>query len=154
MNIYEKIKELGYKLPVVPKKGGLYMPVKQVGNILYVSGQGPVLGDKPVYVGKVGDDRTLEEGQDAARICVLNALSCLDNYLGDLHRIKSVVKTLVFVASAPGFNLQPKVADGASELLANIFGEKAGIGSRSAISSNELPNNISVEIEFIFEING
>ena len=94
----------------------------------------------------------IEEGQEAARICTLNALSVLHEYLGDLNKIKSVVKILAFVASAPGFNSQPAVVDGASQLLKDIFGDDNGVGARSAISAIELPGNISVEIEFIFEI--
>ena len=84
--------------------------------------------------------------------CTLNALSVLHEYLGDLNKIKSVVKILAFVASAPGFNSQPAVVDGASQLLKDIFGDDNGVGARSAISAIELPGNISVEIEFIFEI--
>jgi enamine deaminase RidA (YjgF/YER057c/UK114 family) len=151
MNVYDKIKELGYELPQLPPKGGIYKPVKQVGNLLYISGQGATREGIPVITGKVESDRTIEEGQEAARICTLNALSVLNDYLGDLNRIKSVVKILAFVASAPGFNMQPKVIDGASQLLLDIFGDN-GVGARTAISTNELPGNITVEIEFIFEI--
>lgn len=151
MSVYTKIKELGYEIPELPPKGGIYKPVKQVGNMLYVSGQGSTNKGIPVIVGKVGAERTLEEGQDAARICALNALSTLQDYLGDLNKVKSVVKTLGFVASADNFNQQPKVIDGASRLFADIFGDD-GIGARSAIGVNELPGNITVEIEYIFEI--
>lgn len=152
MDIYERIRELGYEIPELPPKGGIYKPVKQVGNMLYISGQGSTKNGIPVIVGKVGAERTMEEGQEAARICVLNALSNLHDYLGDLNKIKSLVKILAFVASADNFNQQPKVIDGASRLLADIFGEDNGIGARSAIGANELPGNITVEIEFIFEI--
>ena len=151
MDIYVKLKELGLKLPPPPSRGGIYKPVKQVGNMLYVSGQ--VSKENDVLVcGKVGAERTVEEGQQAARLCVMNALSHLENYLGDLNKIKSLVKTLGFVASAPNFNQQPKVIDGASALLRDLFGEEAGVGVRSAIGTNELPNNVTVEIEFLFEI--
>jgi enamine deaminase RidA (YjgF/YER057c/UK114 family) len=151
MDIYARIKELGYEIPELPPKGGIYKPVKQVGSMLYVSGQGATIKGVPAIVGKVGAERTIEEGQEAARMCVLNGLSTLHDYLGDLNKIKSLVKTLGFVASADNFNQQPKVIDGASKLLADIFGED-GIGARSAIGVNELPGNITVEIEFIFEI--
>ena len=151
MSVYAKIKELSYEIPELPPKGGIYKPVKQVGNMLYVSGQGSTNKGIPVIVGKVGSDRTIEEGQDAARICALNALSTLQDYLGDLNKIKSVVKTLGFVASADNFNQQPKVIDGASRLFSDIFGDD-GIGARSAIGVSELPGNITVEIEYIFEI--
>ena len=126
--------------------------IKQVGNLLYISGQGATKDGQPVVSGKLGSERTIEEGQEAARICTLNALSVLHEYLGDLNKIKSVVKILAFVASAPGFNSQPAVVDGASQLLKDIFGDDNGVGARSAISAIELPGNISVEIEFIFEI--
>jgi len=152
MDIYEKLKELDIELPTSPTPMGIYKPVKQSGNMLYVSGQGPTKDGVPFVCGKVGDERTIEEGQYAARLCALNALSILHAYLGDLNKIKSLVKLLGFVASAPGFNRQPEVINGASRLLADIFGEENGIGARSAVGTNELPAGITVEIEFIFEI--
>ena len=151
MDIYARLKELGYELPALPPKGGIYKPVCQVGNLLYVSGQGATIKGVPEYVGKAGAERTLEEAQAAARLCALNCLSTLEDYLGDLNKIKRLVKTLAFVASAPGFNMQPKVVDGASGFLRDLMGED-GVGARSAIGTNELPGNITVEIEFIFEI--
>lgn len=151
LDVYDRMKESGYELPEVPPIGGIYKPVKQVGNLLYVSGQGATVKGVPCVVGKVGAERTVEEGQAAARICTLNALSTVEHYLGDLNRIKGVVKTLGFIASAPGFNMQPKVMDGCSRLLRDLFGED-GIGARSAIGVNELPGNIACEIEYIFEV--
>ena len=152
MDIYKRIKELGFELPPAPPKGGIYKPVKQSGNLLFISGQGATKNGQPAVTGKVGGERTIEEGRAAARICTLNALSVLDAYLGDLNKIKSVVKILAFVASAPGFCDQPKVVDGASQLLMDIFGEESGVGARTAVSSTELPGGITVEIEYIFEI--
>ncbi len=152
MDIYARLKELNLELPELPPKGGIYKPVKQVGNMLYVSGQGATVKGVPAIVGHVGKERTVEEGQDAARLCVMNCLSTLHDYLGDLNKIKSLVKILGFVASAENFNMQPKVMDGASALLRDIFGEENGIGARSAIGTNELPGGITVEVEFIFEI--
>ena len=152
MDIYAKMKEMGLNLPSPPHPKGIYKPVKQVGNMLYISGQGPTEDGVPVVCGKVGAERTIEEGQRAARLCALNALSHLDNYLGDLNKIKSLVKTLGFVASAPNFNEQPEVVNGASALFRELLGEDAGVGARSAIGTNELPGNITVEVEFIFEI--
>ncbi len=152
MDINERLAELNINLPAPPPRGGVYKPVKQVGNMLYVSGQGATQNGVPAICGKVGAERTLEEGQAAARLCALNCLSTLQEYLGDLNRIKSLVKILAFVASAPGFNQQPKVVDGASLLLRDIFGPDLGVGARSAIGTNELPGDITVEIEFIFEI--
>ena len=151
MDVYERLKELNLTLPELPPAGGIYKPVRQMGNCLYVSGQGATRAGVPVITGKAGAERTVEEAQEAARICVLNGLSVLQNYLGNLNRIKGLIKTLAFVQSAPGFNQQPKVVDGASALLRDIWGE-AGVGARSAIGVNELPGNITVEIEFIFEI--
>ena len=151
MDVYTRMKDLGYELPELPPAGGIYRPVKQLGNLLYVSGQGATVKGIPSVVGKVGAECTVEEGQAAARMCTLNALSTLEHYLGDLNRIKSVVKILGFVASAPGFNQQPKVLDGCSMFLRDLLGEE-GVGARSAIGVNELPGNIACEIEYIFEI--
>jgi len=152
MNIYTKLEELDIELPSPPPAMGIYKPVKQVGNMLFVSGQGPTRDGIPLVTGKVGAERTIEEGQEAARLCALNALSVLHGYLGDLNKIKSTVKILGFVASSPDFGRQPEIINGASRLLADIFGEENGIGARSAIGTNELPANISVEIEFVFEV--
>ena len=151
MDVYEKLKELGLELPPPPPLGGIYKPVKQVGSMLYVSGQGPTKDGVPQITGKVGAERTIDEGKSAARLCALNALSVLHNYLGDLNKIKSTVKLLAFVASAPGFNRQPEVINEASQLLLDLFGPERGLGARSAIGTNELPGGITVEIEFIFE---
>ena len=152
MDIYKKLEELEIELPKPPPLAGIFKPVKQVGNLLYVSGQGPTENGIPLLTGKVGRECSIEDGQYAARLCVLNALSNLQQYLGDLNKLKSVVKLLVFVASAEGFGKQPLVANGASKLLVEIFGEEQGMGVRSAIGTNELPDDIPVEIEFIFEI--
>ena len=121
MDIYARLKELGLELPPPPPPGGLYKPVKQAGNLLFVSGQGCTREGVPCFTGKVGAERTVEEGQEAARICVMNALSVLHDYLGDLNKVECLVRLQGFVASAEGFNMQPKVIDGASRLL-RIFG--------------------------------
>ena len=152
MDIYAKLEQLNLTLPDLPPRGGIYKPVKQVGNLLYVSGQGATVKGVPAVTGHVGAERTVEEGQQAARLCTLNCLSTLQDYLGDLNRIQSLVKILGFVSSAAGFNQQPKVIDGASALMRDLLGEDAGVGARSAIGVNELPGGISAEIEFIFEI--
>ena len=151
MDVYTRMQALGLELPALPPAGGIYKPVKQVGNLVYVSGQGSTKAGVPAIYGKLGTERSVEEGQEAARLCVLNGLSVLHRHLGDLNALQSVVKILAFVASAPGFGMQPKVADGASQLLRDIWGED-GVGARSAIGVNELPGDISVEIEFIFEL--
>lgn len=152
MNVAERLTELGIVLPEPPPRAGIYKPVVRVGNLVYISGQGSTDKGIPVVTGKVGRDRTIEEGQYASRICALNALSVLNHEFGNLDGVKRVIKTLAFIASAEGFNQQPKVANGASQLLQDIFGED-GIGSRSAIGMYELPDNITAEIEFIFEMN-
>ena len=151
MDIYAKLKELGYELPPLPPKGGIYKPVCQVGNLLYVSGQGATVRGVPEFVGKVGAEKTIEEGQKAAELCALNALSTLEDYLGDLNKLKRLVKTLGFVASADNFNAQPQVMNGCSGFFRDLMGDD-GVGARSAIGVNELPGNITVEVEFIFEV--
>lgn len=151
MSVSERLIEMGIVLPEPPPKAGVYKPVIRVGNFAYVSGQGCTQNGIPVFRGKIGSDRTIEEGQCAARICALNALSVMNREYGSLENIKRVIKTLAFVSSAENFFQQPKVANGASELLYDIFGED-GIGSRSAIGVYSLPDNIPVEIEFVFEM--
>ncbi|MDR0567727.1 MAG: RidA family protein [Spirochaetaceae bacterium] len=151
MDVYENLKKLGLTLPAPPPLGGLYMPVKRTGNLLFCSGQGPTVHGVPILTGKIGLDLTIEQGQEAARACVLNTLSILHSYTGDLNRIVSVVKILVFVASAPGFSQQPLVANGASQLFIDVFGE-SGRPARSAVGHNELPGNIPVEVEGVFEV--
>jgi len=151
MDAYENLTKLGYSLPELPSLGGLYVRMKRIGSMVYVSGQGPAVNGVPPRKGKVGADMTVEEGQEAARMCVLNALAVLHDGLGSLERVKNVVKLLGFVASAPGFTSQPMVINGASQLLIDVFGE-AGKHARSAVGTNELPGDIPVEIEFIFEV--
>ncbi|WZL81124.1 RidA family protein [Vallitaleaceae bacterium 9-2] len=151
MNVYDNLKKLNLELPPVPPLGGIYTPVKQVGNLLYTSGQGATRDGVPYISGKAGADVTMEEAQEAAVGATLNMLSALHEYTGDLNRIKNVVKILGFVASAPGFSDQPKVMNAASQLLGDVFGE-AGQHARSAIGTNELPGNLTVEIEAIFEV--
>ena len=151
MDVYARLKELNLALPDLPPKGGIYKPVRQAGNCLYVSGQVAARDGVPVFPGRVGAEVSIEEGYEAARVCVLNALSHLHHFLGDLNKVKGVIKTLGFVKSAGGFIDQPKVIDGASGLLRDIWGED-GTGARSAIGVYELPRGVSVEIEFVFEI--
>jgi enamine deaminase RidA (YjgF/YER057c/UK114 family) len=151
MDIYENLKNLGLTLPDPPPLGGLYVPVKKSGTLLFCSGQGPAIKGVPLYTGKIGAELTIEQGQEAARSCVMNILSILHEFTGDLNAIAGVVKILVFVASSPGFSQQPLVANGASQLFIELFGE-AGRPARSAVGHNELPGNIPVEIEGIFEL--
>ena len=151
MSVYENLKKLHIELPGPPAKGGIYVPVRQVGNLIFTSGVGPMVNGAPAFVGKIGKDLTIEEGQLAARIVAINILSILHQYLTDLNRIKQVVKILGFVASAEKFGSQPQVINGASQLFVDVFGE-IGQHARSAIGTNELPGDIPVEIEGIFEV--
>lgn len=153
MRVEQILERKGIVLPDLPPLAGKYRRITQVGTLLFVSGQGPIVDGKAAVQGKLGETRTVEEGQHAARLCTLNALSILKLYLGDLDRIKQFVKILGFVSSANGFVEQPKVMDGATTLLEELFGEN-GIAARSAIGTSQLPGDISVEIEFIVEIFG
>ena len=149
--IETKLKKIGINLPKAPKPAAVYVPAKTVGNLVYISGQDCRVDGVLKYEGKVGKDLTVEQGYYAARQAMINCLAVLKEHLGDLDRIKQIVKVLGFVNSADGFVEQPYVINGASELLEEVFGEK-GKHSRSAISANELPFNTPVEIEMIVEI--
>ena len=151
MDIYKRLEELDIKLTQTPKAMGLYVPVKVVGNMAYVSGQSPIAGGKFTCTGKVGKDVTIEQAQDAARLIAINTLTLLHESIGDLNKVKNVVKVLGFVASAEGFNEQPTVINAFSQVFVDVFWEN-GRHARSAVGTNELPLNISVEIESIFEI--
>jgi len=154
MCVYERMKELNLSLPLPPPQLGMYVLTREFGvNLLYTSGFGPIVNGKPAITGKLGKDLSLEEGQEAARITMLNVLSAVHAKTGDLNMITKVVKILGFVACSDEFYDQPKVLNAASKILADVFGENAGIGARSAIGTNALPGNIPVEIEVIFELN-
>lgn len=150
-NIERILEEKGIVLGVVPTPVAEYVPAKTLGNLVYTSGCDCRINGVLKYEGKVGLDLTVEEGYDAARQVMINLIAVLKQQIGDLDRVKQVVKMLAFVNSADGFVQQPYVINGASELLVEIFGEK-GRHARSAISSNELPFNTPVEIELIVEI--
>ena len=149
--IEEKIKELGIELPEVAKPLAAYIPAKQVGNLVMTSGQVPLVKGVINFAGKVGSDLTEEEGQKAAQICALNCLAAIKGVIGNLDKIVEVVKLTVFVASAETFTSQPKVANGASELIGKIFGE-SGKHVRSAVGVTSLPLNASVEIEMTVRV--
>ncbi len=153
-NVYDILKEKGLTLPPPPPKGGVYTPVVDFcgGKLLYCSGCGPDLGNGNTVVGKVGKDLTLEQGQLAARNCMLNLLANLQDKIGDLNKIKRFVKVLAFVNSADDFYMQPQVVNGGSELIRDLYGEENGLPARSAIASNALPGNIAVEIEVLVEL--
>lgn len=146
-----RIVELGLILPPPPKPAGVYKPVLETGNMLYVSGHVPVRKDGSLITGRLGKDLQPDEGKLAARQTGLTMLSSIIAHYGNLSRIKRVVKVLGFVNSTPDFIQQPMVINGFSELMAEVFGEENGIGARSAIGSI-LPNNVAVEVEAVFEL--
>src|SRR5579871_5520873 len=148
-----RIQELHLMLPPAPKPVAKYKTAVLAGNMLYVSGHGPAkLTDKTPMAGKVGGDLTTEQGKESARAVGLNILSTVRQTLGSLDKVKRLVKTLGLVNCAADFKEQPQVVNGFSELMAEVFGEDAGVGARSAVGTNALPNNIPVEIECIFEV--
>ncbi|MBP83645.1 MAG: hypothetical protein CMO61_07330 [Verrucomicrobiales bacterium] len=147
-----KLEELGIQLPPPPKQMGVYRLLVQTGNLAFLSGHGPFLDDGSVITGRVGADMSLEKAQDAARQVGLNILATLKNELGSLDRVSRLIKTLALVNCSNDFFDQPAVINGFSELFAEVFGEEAGIGARSAMGTNSLPGNIPVEIEIIIEL--
>jgi enamine deaminase RidA (YjgF/YER057c/UK114 family) len=148
-----RITELGLELPTAPKPMGVYKPVLIIGNLLYVSGQGPLKSDGTLIKGKVGKELSMEEGKLAARQVGLAMLATIKANIGDLKNIRRLVKVLGMVNSAPDFDQHPAVINGFSELMAEVFGEENGIGVRSAVGVI-LPGNIAVEIEAMFELYG
>jgi enamine deaminase RidA (YjgF/YER057c/UK114 family) len=145
--IHKKLAELGIELPVAPVPAFQYVPVTVHERLAFVSGQLPRRGDE-IITGKVGSDVDLEQGRGAARLCILQGLACLNQVLGSLDKVDRILKITGFVASASGFNQQPKVIDAASELLVQVFGDM-GRHARSAVGVAELPRNAAVEIELI-----
>ena len=152
MSAESRIQELELTLPPSVPPGGIYKPLVITGNIGYLSGHGPYLGDDKYITGRVGEDLTLTEGQQAARQVGLALLRTMKDQLGDLNKVSRLVKTLALVNSADDFCQQPQVINGFSELMKDVFGEDRGIGARSAIATNTLPGNIAVEIELIIEL--
>ena len=152
MSAEARLKELGITLPPPPKEMAVYKLLVQTGNLGYLSWHGPFLDDGSVMTGRLGDDLTIEEGQKVARQVGLNLLATLQNELGSLDRVGRLVKSLALVNCTNDFFDQPAVINGFSNLFAEVFGEAAGIGARSAMGTNSLPGNIPVEIEIIVEI--
>jgi enamine deaminase RidA (YjgF/YER057c/UK114 family) len=149
----KRLQELHLTLPPAPKPMAKYKPAVLAGNILYVSGHGPAkVTEKTPMAGKVGGELTTEQGKEAARAVGLNVLATVRATLGSLDRVKRLVKTLGLVNCTAEFKEQPQVVNGFSELMAEIFGDDAGVGARSAVGTNALPINIPVEIECIFEV--
>ena len=146
-----RITELGLILPPAPRPVGLYKPLLVIDKFLFISGQGPVKTDGTLMTGRVGADLDTEEGKIAARQVGLTMLSTIKTHFGELKKIKRVVKVLGMVNCVPGFEKQPFVINGFSELMAEVFGEDNGVGVRSAVGMI-LPANIPVEVEAMFEL--
>lgn len=151
MGFDQRIKDLGIELPPAPKPAGTYRPVVQVGNLLYVSGHGPLRSDQTLIEGKVGADMDLDGGYQAARQVGLTMLATLRAELGSLDKIGRLIKVLGMVNATPDFREHPKVVNGFSDLMVEVFGED-GRAARSAVGMGSLPGNIAVEVEAIFEL--
>ena len=152
MNSYEtKLESLGLSLPPIPNPVAAYIPAKQAGKIVFTAGQLPMVNGELISKGLLGQDVEVDEANKAARICTLNALAAIKGVIGDLDRIKQIVRVVGYVASVPTFTQQPAVVNGASELLLEIFGEN-GKHARSAVGIAVLPLNASVEIELTVEV--
>jgi enamine deaminase RidA (YjgF/YER057c/UK114 family) len=147
-----RLHELRLELPPAPQPVAVYRPLVVVDRLAYVSGHGPVRGDKTLITGVVGRDLGLDEGKAAARQVGLAILATLRAQLGSLDRVQRLVKVLGMVNSAPDFYEHPKVINGCSELFAEVWGPENGVGARSAVGMGPLPGNIAVEIEAIFAL--
>lgn len=150
MNVSARLGQLGVTLPQVVAPLASYVPAVRTGNLVYTSGQLPTEGGKLTRTGKVGAEVSPEEGKALARICALNALAAVGSVVG-IDAVTRVVKVVGFVASAPGFNGQPSVVNGASDLLTEVFGDN-GAHARSAVGVSELPLDAPVEVELIVEV--
>ncbi|HOW59891.1 MAG TPA: RidA family protein [Candidatus Omnitrophota bacterium] len=146
----EKIKQLGFVLPPVPKPAGVYLPFLEAGKMAYLSGQLSKDADGKIFAGKVGKDLTREQGQGAARLAALNALAVMKHLIG-FDKIAHIVKMTGFVQTAPDFYEIPTVLNGASEIFGQVFGE-LGQHARSAVGVTSLPMNAAVEIELVLEL--
>jgi enamine deaminase RidA (YjgF/YER057c/UK114 family) len=149
--IEEALSSLGIVLPSPPAPAGSYVPVVVTGNLAFVAGQIPMEAGRVKFTGKVGKDLPIEAGQQAARLCTINALAQLKVALGNLDRVKQVVKVTGFVNCEPTFTEQPKVVNGSSDLLVQVFGER-GKHARAAVGVSSLPLDSAVEVEFVAEI--
>ena len=153
MNFEEKLKELNIDLPKATAPVGSYVATKEVGKLLYISGQISIDQNGNLIKGKLGKNLSVEEGYEAAKRCALSIVSQTKNHLsGNLSRVKSCIKLTGFVNSTDDFTEQPKVINGASETIVKIFGE-SGMHTRAAVSTNSLPLGVAVEVDAIFEIN-
>jgi enamine deaminase RidA (YjgF/YER057c/UK114 family) len=151
MTIDEKLSELKIILPEPPAPLAAYIPAVQAGDLIFISGTLPLIGGKLLFSGKVGNEVTLDQGIECSRQALLNSLAILKREIGQLDRVKQIVRLGGFVASSEGFTQQPQVLNGASLLLVEIFGDK-GKHARAAVGAAELPLNAPVEIELIVQI--
>jgi enamine deaminase RidA (YjgF/YER057c/UK114 family) len=153
VGVEDRLRELGIELPAAPTPVASYVPVVLAGGLAFVAGQGAIVDGAVLHPGHLGADVTVEQGQEAARRCALQALAALKEALGSLDRIRRIANLTVYVASVPGFDEQPVVANGASDLLVEVFGD-AGRHARAAVGVNELPLGLSVEVAVIAEVEG
>lgn len=149
----ERVTELGLKLPPVTRPLASYVPTARTGSLVYTAGQLPIAGGELLAVGKVGAEISTDQAADLAKTCALNVIAALKAEVGELSRVARIVKVVGFVASAPDFYDQPKVINGASDLLGAVFGD-AGAHARSAVGVAVLPRNAPVEVEAIAEVTG
>jgi len=150
-DIESRLLEMGFRLPQAIEPRAEYVAAKRVGDLVYVSGQGPITAQGTAYVGQVGGSVTPGEAYTAAQICALNGLAAVKSLVGSLEMVEEIVQVRGFVNSAAGFHDQPRVVDGASELLVKVFGSK-GQHARAALGTSSLPSNIPVEIEMLVRI--
>ncbi|MGN6334112.1 MAG: RidA family protein [Motilibacteraceae bacterium] len=150
-NPEQRLTELGRSLPGVATPAGAYVPAVRSGSLVWTAGQIPVVDGQLAGTGKLGAQLSVEQGQELARICVLNALAAVKAEIGDLAKVRRVVKVVGFVASDPTFTDQPLVVNGASELLGEVFGD-AGKHARSALGVAVLPRDVPVEVELVVEV--
>lgn len=147
-----RLKELGITLPTPPAPVASYVPTVTAGNLVFISGQVTAAPDGLKYVGTVGQELSLDDGKAAARLCAINVVAQLKAAVdGDLERVRRCVKLTVFVNAVPGFSQHPEVANGASDLIVEIFGD-IGRHTRAAVGAGSLPRNVAAEVEAIFEI--
>jgi enamine deaminase RidA (YjgF/YER057c/UK114 family) len=150
--IESRLKDLGIVLPTPPAPVASYVPFVASGNLVFISGQVTLAADGLKYVGTVGKELTLEDGNAAARLCVVNVIAQVKAAAGgDLDRVKRCVKVTVFVNAIPGFAQHPEVANGASDLFVEVFGD-AGRHARAAVGAGSLPRNVATEVEAVFEL--
>ena len=149
--VENRLGELGLVLPEAPKPVAAYIPAKQSGKLVFTAGQLPMVNGELISKGLLGQEVAIEDANKGARVCTLNALAAIKGVIGDLDRIKQIVRVVGYVASIPTFTQQPAVVNGASELLLEIFGD-AGKHARSAVGMAVLPLNASVEIELTVEV--